>query len=406
MSLELGVMAQFSYTAKAGPEEIKKGVIEAENKTVVIRKLKLVGLYPVSINEINLAPAKKSRQKIRSREISAFTRQLANLIHSGFSLATALSTLSQQETNPNVKKLLGEMHEKIQKGTTFSAVLALYPNSFSSFYINMANIGETSGKLDDALMKLADFKENEEELISQIKAALTYPSFVLAIGIITIFVVITFFIPRFVFMFADLGESLPLPTLIIMRISEFMSKYWGYFMAIAAIGVISARTYYKKEKNRLIVDNIILRLPLLKDIVQKIETARFAGSLGVLLTHGVPVLEALQIVILSVDNRVFRKKISSFQEKIKKGQNLSKCLQESQVFPPILVNMVAVGEEGGELNAMLAKIAGTFEIEVNRTVKTFVSLIEPILILAIGGIVALMAMSILLPILQINLAVK
>ncbi len=399
-------MPQFSYTAKAGPEEIKKGVIEAENKIVVARKLKQEGLYPVSIDEINLTPAKKKRQKIRSREVSTFTRQLANLIHSGFSLAAALSTLSRQETNPNVKRLLEDMHDKIQKGAAFSAVLNLYPNIFSSFYINMVNIGETNGKIDDALMKLADFKENEEELISQIKAALTYPSFVLAIGIITIFVVVTFFIPRFVFMFADLGEALPLPTQIVMRISEFMSKYWGFFIAIAGLGLISAQSYYKKEKNRLVVDNLILQLPLLKDIIQKIETARFASALGVLLTHGVPVLESLQVVNLSVDNRVFRKKISSFQEKIKKGQSLSKCLQESQVFPPILVNMAAVGEESGELNAMLAKIAGTFETEVNRTVKTFVSLIEPILILTIGGVVALMVMSILLPILQINLAVK
>lgn len=399
-------MPQFSYTAKARPEELKKGVIQAENKVVAVRKLKLEGLYPVSIDEIYLAVAKKSRQKIRSREVSAFTRQLANLIHSGFSLAAALSALSRQETNPNVKKLLGEIHEKIQKGAAFSVILSLYPNIFSSFYINMVNIGETSGKLDGALMKLADFKENEEELISQIKAALIYPSFVLAIGIITIFVVITFFIPRFVFMFADMGESLPLPTQIIMRISEFMSNYWGLFIASAAIGIILIRTYCKKEKNRLVVDDIILQLPLLKDIIQKIETARFSGALGILLAHGVPVLEALLVVNLSVDNRVFRKKISFFQEKIKKGLDLSKCLQESRVFPPIFANMVAVGEESGELNAMLSKIAGTFENEVNRTVKTFVSLIEPILILAVGGVVALMVMSILLPILQINLAVK
>lgn len=399
-------MAQFTYTAKAGPQEIKKGVIEAENKSVVVRKLKQEGLYPVSIDEINLVPSRTKRQKICAREISAFTRQLANLIHSGFSLAAALSTLSQQETNPNVKRLLEDMHDKIQKGAAFSAVLNLYPNIFSSFYVNMVNIGEASGKIDDALIKLADFKEKEEELISQIKAALTYPSFILAIGIITIFVVVTFFIPRFVFMFADLGETLPLPTQIVMRISEFMSKYWGFFIAIAAIGIILARAYYKKEKNRLIVDNIILQLPLLKNIIQKIETARFAGALGVLLAHGVPVLEALQVVNLSVDNRVFRKKISSFQEKIKKGLSLSKCLQASQVFPPILVNMVAVGEESGELNLMLSKIAGTFETEVNRTVKTIVSLIEPILIIVIGGVVALMVMSILLPILQINLSVK
>lgn len=398
-------MARFSYTAKAGPQEIKNGVMQAENKLVVIRKLKQQGLYPVSIDEIETVAAKKRYKKIGPREVYEFTRQLANLIHSGFPLATALSTLSQQEQNLKVKQLIEDMHEMIQKGAAFSAVLSLYPNIFSSFYINMVNIGETSGKIDEALVKLADFEEKEEELMSQIKAALTYPAFILAIGTITIFIVITFIIPRFVFMFAELSETLPMPTQIVISISGFMGKYWSLLAAITAIFILSAREYYKKEKNRFFIDNITLRLPLFKSIIQKIETARFASALGVLLKHGVPIIEALEVVSLSVDNRVYRKSISSFQEKIKKGQSLSNCLQDGR-FLPILVNMVKVGEESGELSETLTKIAGTFENEVNRTIKTMVSLIEPILIIVIGGVVALMVMSILLPILQINLAVK
>lgn len=398
-------MGRFSYTAKAGPQEVKNGVMQAENKLVVIRKLKQEGLYPISIDEIETIAAKKRYKKIGSREVYEFTRQLANLIHSGFPLATALSTLSQQEQNLKVKHLIEDMHEMIQKGAAFSAVLSLYPNIFSSFYINMVNIGETSGKIDEALVKLADFEEKEEELMSQIKAALTYPAFILAIGTITIFIVITFIIPRFVFMFAELSETLPMPTQIVISISGFMGKYWSLLAAITAIFVLSAREYYKKEKNRFFIDNMTLRLPLFKSIIQKIETARFASALGVLLKHGVPIIEALEVVSLSVDNRVYRKSISSFQEKIKKGQSLSTCLQDGR-FLPILVNMVKVGEESGELSETLTKIAGAFENEVNRTIKTMVSLIEPILIIVIGGVVALMVMSILLPILQINLAVK
>ncbi len=395
-------MPQFTYKAKEGPEQIKTGTIQAENKIVVIKKLRQEGLYPVSIDEVNPVPSKKGYKKINSRDISAFTRQLANLIHSGFPLATAISTLSQQEQNHNLKKLIEDLQENIQKGSTFSDALRKYPNIFSSFYINMVNIGEVSGKIDETLERLADFKEKEDGLISQIKSASVYPLFIFSVGVITVFILITFFIPRLVSMFSVLGQLLPLPPRIIIHTSKFMNKFWWLFVIGVATAIILIKSYYKIERNRLIVDGLILRLPLLKDIIQKVEIARFCYALGVLLKNGVPVLEALGVVSLSVDNRVFRKKISSFQEKIRKGQSLSKCLQEDTIFPPILINMVAVGEESGELTEMLERTATTFDTEVNRTVKTIVSLIEPILILFIGGVVVVIVFSMLLPIFQIN----
>ncbi len=310
-------MPQFTYKAKEGPEQIKTGTLQAENKIVVIKKLRQEGLYPVSIDEVNPVPSKKGYKKINSRDISAFTRQLANLIHSGFPLATAISTLSQQEQNHNLKKLIEDLQENIQKGSTFSDALRKYPNIFSSFYINMVNIGEVSGKIDETLERLADFKEKEDGLISQIKSASVYPLFIFSVGVITVFILITFFIPRLVSMFSDLGQMLPLPTRIIIQTSKFMNKFWWLFVIGVATAIILIKSYYKIERNRLIVDGLILRLPLLKDIIQKVEIARFCYALGVLLKNGVPVLEALGVVSLSVDNRVFRKKISSFQEKIR-----------------------------------------------------------------------------------------
>jgi type II secretory pathway component PulF len=399
-------MPQFTYKAKSDQGQIRDGIIQAENKLVVIKKLRQESLFPMSIEETIPVAVKKKFKKVNSRDFSAFTRQLSNLIHAGFPLTKALSTLSQQEQNPGFKKLIEDLLEKIQKGSTFSAALSVYPDIFSSFYINMVKIGEAGGKVDDALERLADFKEREDELLAQIKAALIYPVFIVSVGIITIFVVMTFFIPRFAAMFSDLGQALPLPTQIIMQISGFMNKFWWCFIAAVGVVVVLARSYYKAEKNRLFVDGVMLRLPLVKAIINKVEIARFSYALGILLKHGLPVLEALKVVGSSVDNRVFRKKIVSFQEEIRQGQSLSKCLKADKLFPPILVNMVTVGEESGELNEMLLKIAGTFEKDVNRVVKAMVSLIEPVLIIFIGGIVVVIVLSILLPLFRMDLLVS
>lgn len=399
-------MPLYSYRAKTAPGQAKEGAIQAENKTAVVKKLRLQGLYPVSIEEVNPLPARKAKKKISSRNISDFTRQLSNLIHSGFSLVAALSTLSQQEQNSRLKKLIENLHEKIQKGSTFSSALSEYPGMFSPFFINMVNIGETSGKIDETLTRLADFKERETELVSQVKSALVYPGFLITIGIISVFVIITFLVPRFMTMFSSFGGTLPLPTQIIIKVSNFMSRFWWVILAVLILISVLVLNFLKIEKNRLITDRLMLRLPLIKNLIQKIEVARFTYALGVLLKSGVPVLEALGVVSLSVNNRTFRQSISSFAEKIRKGGSLSSCLQAEKIFPPVLINTVTVGEEGGELAEMLLRTAAAFESEVNMTVKTLVTLIEPMLVLFIGGFIILIILSIILPIFQMNLLVQ
>lgn len=396
-------MAQFTYKAKAGPDEIKTGTIEAENEIVAVKAIRQNGLYPISVKESTPGPSQKHYRKISSKELTAFTRQLSNLVRSGFSLPRAVSTLIQQTRNPNFKKLLEDLQDKIKKGFTFSEALSLYPNIFSYFFISMVRIGETGGRLDDTLEKLADFKERAEELISQVKAALAYPALLLVVGAISIFILMSFVVPRLIFMFSEFGQVLPLSTRILIQLSAFMSKFWWLILIVVGLLIFLIRYNYKIEKSRFIMDSFLLRLPWLKDLIQKIEISKFSYSLGLLLQSGVSMLEALGVVVLGVENRVYRRKISTFGEEIRHGENLSSCLGSEELFPPLLTNMVGVGEESGELAQALLKIGMTFEKEVNRTVKTIVSLIEPILILVIGLIIGLIVLSILLPIFQMDI---
>jgi len=368
----------------------------------VVKRLRQEGLFPVAIEEVNAPVLRITRTKVNSRDITEFTRQLANLIHSGFSVARALSTLKDQAQHPGLKKLIQLLAEKIDKGSTFSGALSEYPESFSSFYLSMIKIGESAGNLDETLLRLADFKEKEDELVSQVKSALTYPAFLFTVGFLTLFVLLTFFVPRLVGIYSDFGQALPIATQITIAVSSFMSKFWWLVTLVIVVLILVLRHYWKTEKNRLAIDSFILTVPFLKKIVQQIEISRFAYALAILLKSGVPVLESLGVVTLSVDNRLYRQKIGSFKDKISKGQSLSSCFRAEKIFPPVLSNMAAVGEEGGELTEMLFRIAASFENEVNRTVKTMVSLIEPMLIIFIGGIVVLLVFAILLPIFQLD----
>lgn len=403
-------MAYFSYKAKAGPHEFKNGILQAENKAAVIKKLKDDGLFAVSIEEA-IPPAtlnvRKRITKITSRDIAVFTRQLANLTHSGFTLDAALATLAEQEQSQNLRKLIAQLQEKIQKGQAFSSALKEHNDIFSSFYINMVAIGETSGKIDETLTRLADFKEKETEISGQVKSATVYPAFLLVVGSLSIFVMIAFFIPRFANMFSSYGQILPLPTRIVIKLSALLRSFWWVIAVIVAALWQLARNYFRSDEHKVTLDKFLLQLPLIKNLVQQFELARLSYALGLLLKSGVTMLESVKVAAQSVHNQYLRKSLAGFEEHIRKGHTLSDCLKGAKIFPTVLINTVAVGEESGELAEMLLKLAVLFENEGNRLVKTSVTLIEPTLILIIGGIViGLIVFSILLPIYQINTLVR
>jgi type II secretion system protein F len=393
---------QFSYKARNNASAIVSGVIEAENESGVIKKLRQQGLFPVSIEVSHKKNSPQARGRVSISETASFTRQLANLVRSGFNLSAALDTVIAQTSNTRLVRIIEDLRDRIRKGEEFSRALSAYPDTFSSFYISMVKIGEASGKLDLTLERLADFTEKSNELTAQVRSALTYPFFLMCVGILTIFALIAFYVPKLVVIFADFGQELPLPTIILMRVGSFLNAFWWAVALAVVLAAALAQTYCKAGKNREAVDRIFLRIPFLGPILQRVEISRFSYSLAVLLQNGVPILEALGVVVHSVNNRYIRGKIVLFQDQIRKGKSLSACLKSDPIFPILLVNMVGVGEESGELSDMLFRISQTFEGEISRSVKSFVSLIEPVLILCIGGVVVFMVFSILLPIFQLD----
>ncbi|MCX7926571.1 MAG: type II secretion system F family protein [Candidatus Omnitrophica bacterium] len=396
-------MPQFSYVAKIGPDKTKTGTIFAENPQAVVRKLREDGLYPITIEEIIISQKKDSSGWITQQDISQFTRLLANLVYSAVPLSQALLTVKRQIHKTAMIKLVEQISQKIEKGATFSEALAVFPNLFSSFYISMVRIGETSGQLEKTLERLADFKEKELETQAQVKAALVYPTFLIVIGILMIVILMTFFVPKILNIFTEMNQFLPLPTQILIFLSRVLTNFWWIILLFFLIAIILISQIFKSEKKRVWLDEFLLRIPILKDLLVLFDSARFSYALGILLESGIPMLNALSVVTLSINNRAIRKKISRFTEYISKGMSLSSCFQQESIFPPIITTMVLVGEESGTLTDMLFRMAKTFENESNRLVRSFVSLLEPTLVLLIGSFVVLIVFAILLPIFQLEI---
>lgn len=393
---------KFRYQAKSGPGAVKSGIVEADNQFRVIAKLRQEGMYPLSVEEI--APADGCREKrIPAADIASFTRQLSDLMNAGFSLSSALGSLGPQARTPAISALIGEIREGIEKGREFSSVLAAYPALFSGFYVSMVRLGEAGGKLEESLSRLADFKEKEEEVAAQFKSALTYPAFLLIVGITAVFVMAAFFIPRLAQMFSDFEQALPFSTRVVIAAGQVMGKFWWLFALLAACAVFSVKAFLAREHNRLMIDTSALRFPFFSRLIRTSEAARFAYSLGILLKSGIPILDGLGVAVLTVQNLRVRAILGTFSEKVRKGQSLSSCLRaEKQLFPEILYRMTAVGEESGELPAMLLKASMSFETEVSRDLKRLVSLVEPLLVICIGGFMVAVVFSILLPVFQLD----
>ncbi len=393
----------FEYKAKSSPEKIETGVIEAESQSAAALALQSKNLYVLSLAPCRSLTKKKTAPRVKRGDITAFTRQLANLLRAGFTLSRALQTLVKQYRNSAFKDILENICRRINKGEPFSRILESYPGFFSPFYISIVRVGEAGGQLDRSLERLALSHERRQEINSQVRSALAYPAFLLSVGLATIFILMTLVIPELASMFTDLNQTLPLPTLIVMAVSDFMASFWWLVIILLIIFVLVGQSFYRNEQKRLIIDRFMIRIPVLRGLLQKIETANYFQALGVLLENGLPMLEALDVASSSVANRYVRHKCSLFGEEIRQGKTLSSCFVDDDFFPAITADMAAVGEESGDLSPMLISLADSYEKEVRDAVKALVSLLEPVLILVLGGIIGFLAVSMLLPIFQINL---
>jgi type II secretory pathway component PulF len=402
-------MAIYIYTAKTSPNKILQGSIEAESEQEVVNRLTKMGYFPVSIKAevpyLNQGEIWKLK-KIKPEEIISFTQQLSTLIESGVNIIESLRIISNQINNKYLKAVLNDVIAKIKDGNPLSASLALYPHNFSGLYIAMIKLGEAGGNIQGSLKRLANFLEKERELKNSIRSALIYPAFIFVVSILTIIVLIGFVIPRLVTMFEDMGQILPLPTKLLILVSGFLRDYWWLIFASCGALIFVYKRMFRLPRVRFALSEFKLKIPVWGKLSLKTDTSRLMRALSLLLSQGLTIIYSLEVSAAIINNEVLKNEVSGFKKKISEGANLSRCLTESKYFPPYVANIAGIGEESGALEKSLMRIADDYEGQVDRFLKNFAQILEPLMILGMGLIVGFIVLSMMLPIFQINLIVK
>lgn len=400
-------MPTFRFEAKKGPQENISGMIDAKSQQQAVLLLEQRGLSPIVVQEtLDEKNNLSSQRHIRRQDIVIFTRQFANLIESGLTITEGLNVLAQQTINPGLKNIILEIESRIKDGSTLSESLSNYPKQFSQFYCSVVRAGEISGTLEVVLDRLADFSEHEEEIRSDILTSLTYPSLIITVATITVYVLLTFIVPKLTSMFEEMGQVLPLPTTLLIGISTALGRYWWLLLSSIAIIAFMFRRINRIPEQKLLFDRVVLKLPLVGDIIQKSQIAHFVRTLSLLLESGVTMLVSLQAVGDTITNRAIKNEIAKITQDIRDGISLSSAFTKSSYFPAYVSNIIRVGEEGGTLEKSLKRIAVSYEQELNHKVRALTSLLEPIMILIMGLIVAFIVVAMLLPIFQINLITR
>ncbi|MEE8359309.1 MAG: type II secretion system F family protein [Candidatus Omnitrophota bacterium] len=402
-------MATFIYKAKNGSQGVVEGKIEARTEKEAIEKLGDIGYLPIKI-ERDGAPSEHSIRvtgrisgKVRFRSITIFSRELASLLKAGVPILTAIDIISQQSEDLKLRELLHIISSAIRDGEAFSSVLARYPDIFSPLYVAMVRAGENSGAFSEALVRIADYRVKQEEMISKFKMASIYPILMAMIGLATVIFMLTFVMPRLMQIFLRIGQELPLPTQILISVSTILRERWQVVvLAILAILLI-LRGQAKTKAGKFSSSVLKLHLPIFGKFMLKGELARFCRTLELLIQNGVPILKALNIAIPVLDNEVIKNRLLQSYSELEQGSSFGKSLKNSPLFPPFMCNLIAVGEESGKLDEALSEIAASYEKDVDEGVKIMSSLLEPVMILVMGLIVGFIVIAMLLPIFEINL---
>jgi general secretion pathway protein F len=408
-------MPVFEYTALDARGKSTSGIIDAEGAQAARQKLRASGIFPVSIRETQEAAPKKvsptftlSRRltRVKPVEVAMMTQQLATLIGAGFPLVSALDALIPQTKSHGFKKVLTQLKDLIVEGKSFAQALSRYPSVFSPLYVNMVRAGETSGTLEIVLERLADITEKQQALVNRIQTALAYPVFMLAVGSIVLFVLLTYIVPSITSIFLDMNQVLPAPTRALIFLSGLFKAYWWVILIAIVTALIFLNRAKKTPQGRYWMDRLMLSLPGMGILTRKLAVARFARTLGSLLENGVSMLIALDIVKNIAGNVLISDAVETAAIEVGKGQGLGASLAEGGIFPALSIQMIQVGEQSGELETMLNKIADVFEKEVEITIMRFTSYLEPVMILVMGAIVGFIVLSICLPIFEMNQLIR
>ena len=400
-------MPAFTYTARALNGDLRTATIDAPSRDEVVAQLRRQRLNVVKIDEAaQAANKKKAAGKISMRDIVIFTRQFSTMINAGLPLVQALDILAKQSENPALKNVTRAVVFDVEWGHTVADALRKHPKAFSDLYVNMVAAGEAGGILDTILMRLATFMEKNDALVRKVKGAMIYPGVIMSVAAIAIVVLLVFVIPVFEKMFGSVGMALPLPTRVVIGASRFLTGYWWALLAVLFGAGYSLKKYYASPDGKLVIDRTLLRMPVLGDVLRKSAVSRFTRTLGTLIGSGVSILDGLEITAKTAGNRVIQDAIMESRTSIAGGETIAAPLQKSQVFPPMVISMIAVGEQTGGLDEMLSKIADFYDEEVDAAVSGLLALMEPIMIVFLGVVVGGMVVAMYLPIFDMINAVQ
>lgn len=396
----------YEYTVRNKSGRIVKGRIEAPNQAAVASRLRAMNVAPLSISEVSTSGLNREinlfgGKKVALKDLSIMARQMATMINSGLSLLRALSILAEQTENPALAKVLFQVRADVEAGVSLSAAPRRHPQIFPPLMINMIKAGEIGGFLDHVLISVAENYESEVKLRAKIKSAMTYPVVVFCFAILAVVGMLLFIVPIFVGMFESLGGELPLPTQVLVTLSDVMK----WLAPAILVALIPSMTWWRRHKNdeavRRRVDPIKLKMPIFGNLMRKVAISRFTRNFGTMIHAGVPILQALDIVGETSGNMVIENAAKAVRESVRSGQSLAGPLNEHPVFPPMVVQMITVGEDTGALDEMLHKIASFYDQEVETTTEQLTSLIEPLMIAVLGTIVGGMIIALYMPIFSI-----
>lgn len=415
-------MPRFQYAARARTGEKVEGTIEAPDRRAALVAVERMGHVPISVTEAGLASAttaagktsaswfrferRAGRPRMRQRDLLLLTRELSDLLASGMTLGNALNTLSHRRTDKAQDEIVAALRDDIIRGSALSDALNQWPETFPMLYISMVRAGEASGQLAEVLERLARHYERVQEAREKVIGALIYPSVVLIVGVATMIFTMIFVVPRFSAIFAELGSTLPLPTQMMIALSRFLLRYGWFLLGACFVGAVLLRRYVRTPSGLRQWHKLQLRLPLLRHIVTANAYAQFARTLASLLANGVPVLQALSIVEDTVGNVLIAEAIRNARNRVTDGSTISGPLAAGGVFPPLLTDMLAVGEQTGDLSSALTHIANRYEHELDRRVKIFTTVLEPVMILMMAVLVGFVAISMLLAVFDLTSGLK
>ena len=397
-------MARYSWEARSRTGVQQKGVMEATSRAVVEAQLKKFGFTGISIKEMrgfSFRIPGLGEKKVETKDVVVFTRQFATMIDSGLPLVLCLDILASQQENKSFKEVLLKVKESVESGSTFADALSKHPKVFDQLYVNLVAAGEVAGILDTILNRLAAYIEKAMKLRKQIKGAMVYPATVMSIAVIVVAVILIFVIPTFARMFEEFGGELPAPTKIVIALSNFIVRYLVVIIGLLVAIFVGFKKYYATKSGRYQVDRLLLKLPIVGPLIRKVSVAKFTRTLGAMVSSGVPIMDGLDVVAKTAGNRIVEDAIYGVRQAISEGKTIAEPLAACGVFPPMVVQMIAVGEATGAMDTMLNKIADFYDDEVDAAVSAMTAMLEPLLMLFLGTTVGGLVIAMYLPIFKI-----